>query len=145
MCYYGSDVFSRSKASVVCLCLFGLLFYRPLSSLRADILTGCWRITLSPDKATAERGEKEFNDTISFADGKFSSSALAKKGFKPAKYQGDFEEREAEFDLDQESQSEGIVIWIGEIRGEKITGRIQWKKKDGRNLFFNFTGAKATK
>jgi hypothetical protein len=114
------------------------------SSAGGVILQGTfWRITAAPDDASAKSGAEKFNDTISFADGKFSSAALARKGFKPAKYQGDFEEREAEFDLEQESQTEGIAIWIGELRGEKITGRLQWKKKDGTNLFFNFTGSKA--
>lgn len=113
------------------------------NSLSADVLTGRWRIALTPDKATAERGEKEFSDTISFAGANFSSTALGAKGFKPAAYRGDFEEREAEFDLEQESETEGVAIWIGEVRGEKITGRLQWKKRDGTNLFFNFVGAKA--
>lgn len=129
-------------ASVLSLCLFGLLFFLPLPSLHADILTGRWKVTLIPDKATAERGEREFTDTISFAGGIFISSALAAKGFKSAKYRGDFEEREAEFDLEQQSESEGTVIWIGEVRGGKMAGRLQWKKKDGTNLSFNFSGTK---
>jgi hypothetical protein len=109
----------------------------------ASVLDGAaWRITVVPDKATAERGEKEFTDTISFAGGMFISSALAAKGFKPAKYRGDFEEQEAEFDLDQESADEGVAIWIGEVRKAKIAGRLQWKKKDGTNLIFNFSGTR---
>jgi hypothetical protein len=120
------------------------LFAGEKPSSTGAILEGTfWKITVVPDDASAKSGTEKFNDTISFAEGKFSSAALAQKGFKPAKYQGDFEEREAEFDLEQKSESEGIVIWIGEVRGAKITGRLQWKKKDGTNLFFNFTGAKA--
>jgi hypothetical protein len=127
---------------VLSLCVLSLLFVLPLRGAHADILTGRWKITLTPDKETAERGEKEFTDTISFADGRFISTALAAKGFKPSKYRGDFEEREAEFDLDQESANEGVVIWIGEVRKGRMAGRLQWKKKDGTNVSFNFTGAK---
>ena len=127
--------------------VFGCLhsFAGEKSSLAGGvILEGTsWKITAAPDEASAKNGAEKFDDTISFADGKFSSAALARKGFKLAKYQGDFEEREAEFDLEQESESQGIAIWIGELRGGKIAGRLQWKKKDGTNLFFNFIGAKA--
>ena len=114
-----------------------------LPDTRAEILTGSWKIALTPDKATAEKGEKEFTDLISFVGGKFSSTALSAKGFKPAAYRGDFEEHEAEFDLEQQSESDGIAIWIGEVRNGKITGRLQWKKKDGANFFFDFAGTKA--
>lgn len=109
-------------------------------------LEGCsWKITAAPDEASSKSGAKQFDDTISFANGKFKSATMAAKGFRPAKYRGDFEEREAEFDLEQESDDEGIVIWIGEVRGEKMTGRLQWKRRDGVNLFFNFSGARAAK
>ncbi len=122
--------------------LFALLLCVFSVPTRADILSGAWKITLTPDKATAGKGEREFTDTISFTDGKFSSIALAAKGFKPSKYRGDFEEREAEFDLDQQSETEGVAIWIGEVRGGKMAGRLQWKTKDGRNLAFNFIGSR---
>jgi hypothetical protein len=112
------------------------------TSCVAGVLDGAWKVTLIPDKATAEKREKEFTDTISFAEGKFHSAAFGAKGFKAAKYRGDFEEREAEFDLEQQSETAGVIIWIGEVRAGKMTGRLQWKRKDGTNLFFNFTGSK---
>lgn len=132
-------MFKQSQLSI-----FAVLLFLPLSGAHADVLAGSWQITLTPDKATAEKGAAKFTDTVEFADGKFSSAVLATIGFKPAAYRGDFEEREAEFDLEQESESEGVAIWIGEVRGGKMTGRLQWKKKDGTNLFFNFSGSKAS-
>ncbi len=123
--------------------VFALGLFLSRAGAHADILTGSWKITVMPDKAAAEKGEKEFTDIISFVAGKFSSSALAAKGFKPAAYRGDFEEHEAEFDLEQRSESEGIAIWIGEVRNGKMSGRLQWKKKDGTNTFFDFLGSKA--
>ena len=126
----------RILAVALALCLTAIFAH-------ADLLTGSWKIILTPDQAAVEKGAKEFNDTISFAGGKFSSVALDAKGFKAAAYRGDFEEREAEFDLEQQSETEGVAVWIGEVRNGKITGRFQWKKKDGTNLLFEFTGSKA--
>ena len=103
-----------------------------------------WKLKVVPDKQTADKAETEFADTVSFTDGSFSSSALSAKGFKPARYRGDFEEKEAEFEAEQVSATEGVIIWMGEIRGDHIAGSLQWKKKDGANLQFNFTGTKAS-
>ncbi len=136
----------------ILLVVAGATFFSSLHSFAGEklppagglVLEGtCWKITAVPDEASAKSGAEKFDDLISFADGKFSSAALAARGFKPAKYRGDFEEREAEFDLEQQSETEGIVIWIGEVRRGKMTGRLQWKKKDGTNLIFSFSGTKA--
>ena len=103
-----------------------------------------WKISVVPDKAAAEKGGKEFSDTIIFAGDKFSSTALDAKGFKPVSYRGDFEENEAEFEAEQVSETEGVVLWLGEIRSDRMSGTLQWKKKDGGTLLFDFTGTKVT-
>ncbi len=127
----------------VALSLFLILWAQ---SAPGSVLDGVvWKIALVPDKTAAATGAREFVDRVTFEQGKFSSAALAEKGFKPAVYRGDFEEREAEFEADQESETEGVAMWLGEVRGDRIVGRLQWKKKDGTNLFFNFTGTKASR
>ena len=92
---------------------------------------------------TSGKGATEFTDIIAFTGGRFTSTVLKAKGYEPVKYRGDFEEREAEFEAEQTSESEGVAIWLGEIRGDRVTGSLQLRKKDGTNVSFNFTGSKA--
>lgn len=96
--------------------------------------TSC-KIKITPDK-----GEKAFDDTLSFADAKFSSAHFSSKGFKPAPYRGEKEEKDAEFEAEQTSDTDGVLNWQGEIRGKKVMGRLRWKKNDGTNLSFEFEG-----
>lgn len=101
-----------------------------------------WKVKVVPNEAVAAKGEKEFNDELIFADGKFTSTALLKKGFKPAKYNGDIEPKEAEFEVEQVSETNGVVTWLGEIRGTNAVGRLQWRQKDGGKLAYEFSGTK---
>jgi|SRR5579862_210151 len=117
----------------------------------ALIAINCWaafldgtrgNVKVTPDKAAADKGEKEFDDTLSFADGKFTSTSFLAKGFKPAAYKGETEENEAEFEVEQTSTTNGLIDWLGEIRGKKLLGKLMWKKKDGSTLTYNFEGTK---
>jgi hypothetical protein len=97
-------------------------------------------IKVTPDPATADKGEKAFEDTLSFADGKFTSAFFLARGFKPAAYNGEKEENEAEFEVEQTSVTNGLINWLGEIRGKKFAGRLTWVKKDGPTFTYNFDG-----
>ena len=109
---------------------------------RAAFLDGTkCKVTLVPEKAAADKGEKKFSDTLTFADDKFTSTALLAKGFKPAPYRGEKEPNEAEFEVEQTSDTDGVVNWQGEIRGKKVVGRLRWTKTDGTHLAFEFEGA----
>jgi len=110
---------------------------------RAALLDGTrWQITISPDPAAADKGQKGFADQLTFAGEKFSSEFFLAKGFKPASYHSEIEPNEAEFEVEQASESEGVLTWLGEIRGTTITGRLVWRKDDGTKLAFEFSGAK---
>jgi hypothetical protein len=111
--------------------------------MQAAMLDGTkWKIKVVPDKAAADKGEKEFEDELIFADGKFTSTALLRKGFKPSKYGGEAEEKEAEFEVEQLSETNGVANWLGEIRGTNAVGRLKWQQKDGSNLSYEFNGTK---
>lgn len=101
-----------------------------------------WQITLVPEQDAAGKGAKAIEDKVSFADGKFSSAFFLARGFKPAKYKGETEINEAEFELEQTSKAEGVINWLGEIRRDEISGRLQWQKKDGTTWWYDFHGKK---
>src|SRR5258706_16082430 len=79
---------------------------------RAAFLDGTRsKVKVVPDKMAADKGEKEYTDTISFSKGKFSSTTFLARGFKPADYRGEAEENEAEFEVEQTSDTNGVVNW----------------------------------
>jgi hypothetical protein len=111
---------------------------------RAGFLDGTTgQLKVVPEHAATDKGAKECSDKITFADGKFSSSFFLEKGFKPAAYRGETEPNEAEFEAEQTSESEGVITWLGEIRGQRIMGRLIWRPKDGPVLSYNFEGTKS--
>ena len=100
------------------------------------------QVQVVPEPAAVEKGATEFADKITFSDGKFSSTYFSAKGFKSAPYRGEIEPNEAEFEVEQISETEGVISWLGEIRGKQILGRLKWQKKDGSLLSYNFEGTK---
>jgi hypothetical protein len=115
------------------------------------IAISCWAafldgtkciVTVTPTQTAPNKDEKEFSDTLGFADGKFSSAAFLAKGFKPAAYRGEEESTKAEFEVELTGPSNSVANWLGEIRGSNIMGRLTWKTADGTNHTFDFQGTK---
>lgn len=111
--------------------------------VRAALLDGITaKVRVTPDAPSAAKGEKVFDDTLSFADGKFTSRVFLAKGFASAKYSGENEENEAEFEVEQTSSTDGVIDWLGEIRGSNVVGKLTWRKKSGGTFTYDFQGVK---
>ena len=111
--------------------------------VHAGVLDGTrWKVKVVPDKAAADKGAKEFGDELIFADDKFTSTVLLRKGFAPAKYRADVEPTEAEFEVEQRSQTNGVVVWEGEIRGTNTLGGLQWMQEGRADFLYEITGTK---
>lgn len=111
--------------------------------VHAGLLDGTkLKVKVVPDKAAAEKGAKEFDDELIFADGKCTSTALLQKGFKPSKYNAEAEPNEAEFEIELVSATNGVVVWTGEIRGTNTLGGLQWMQEGRSNLMYEFSGTK---
>ena len=72
----------------------------------------------------AEAGEKskavdERNDVITFANGKFHSSACDKYGFGTAAYRSSDGK---DFEAETLSDKEGRIVWKGTVQGDTIEG-----------------------
>ena len=108
-----------------------------------------WKVKVVPDKASAEKGAKTFNDEWTFADGKFTSAAMKAHGFEPtSKIRLETEEtvvgelREAEFQIEQFRATNDVAVWTGDIRGTNAVGGLQWKAKDRDDFLYDFTGTR---
>ena len=105
----------------------------------------CWAGPLDGIQAKvkivpADKSDKGFDDALSFTDGKFTSTTFQAKGFQPARYNGEREENEAEFEAEQTNDVGEAVNWLGNIRGKHVGGHVHWKKKDGTRLSYYFDG-----
>ena len=105
-----------------------------------------WKIKAVPDKATADKGGKEIVDEWVFADGKFTSTAMAREEFRPAvKYRWEMEPGEIEFEIEQYKAikaTNDVVIWTATIQGTNVTGGLQWKKKVNGDFLYDVVGTK---
>ena len=113
------------------------------AAARAERMDGTkWKVKVTPDKETADKGVKGFDDEFIFADGQFTSTALQAHGFKPGPYRYETEGDDVEWSADKESSSADLAGWGGRVDGKTTTGNFHWQKKDGTSLFFKFTGTK---
>jgi hypothetical protein len=104
-----------------------------------------WKIKAVPDKATADKGGKEIQDVWIFTGGKFTSTAMAPEGFKPATYKLETEPGEIEFEIEQSKAikaTNDVVIWTATIQGTNVTGGLQWKKKVNGDFLYDVVGTK---
>jgi hypothetical protein len=104
-----------------------------------------WKVKAVPDKATADKGGKDIEDEWVFANGKFTSKAMAPEGFKPASYKLETEPGEIEFEIEQSKAikaTNDVVIWNATIQGTKVTGGLQWKKKVNGDFLYDVVGTK---
>lgn len=101
-----------------------------------------WKVKVVPDKATADKGAKPFNDELIFAHGEFTSRALLRNGFKSSKYKVETEPGEVGFEVEQFKATNDVAIWIGDTRGTNTIGGLQWKQKVHGDFIYEFTGTK---
>jgi hypothetical protein len=100
---------------------------------------GTWTVKVTPDAASAAKGEKEFDDTLVLHKGKFRSSACEAYGFGEAAYRVEGNHWMA----DGASPKEGRNHWHGELTGGTVDGEMTWTKLDGSVLNYTFTGSRA--
>ena len=87
----------------------------------------------------AEAGEKgkaadEKNDIITFADGKFHSSACDQYGYTKAAYTATAQGDAIAFEVETKSEKDGRLVWKGSVKGDQIEGNFTHYRKGG---FFN--------
>ena len=101
-----------------------------------------WRVDVEPDSMAKDKGEKQFHETLTFADGNVTMSA-PKVGFEASPYSVSKEgEKDWTFKAERESMGEGSSVWTGTIHGETLQGKMILTKNDGTVLTYTFKGKK---
>ena len=102
-----------------------------------------WPVKVIPDATTAQKGEKAFDDELSFKGGQVTMSACVKSGFAPSSYTLAPSGSSWSFTTRQVSKDQGNTNWTGLISGDSMKGTMVWTKLDGTILRYNYEGKKA--
>jgi hypothetical protein len=102
-----------------------------------------WKIEVGPDAMAKQKGEKDYKEVLTFADGMVSMNEGQKVGFSSSHYDlaksGD---KDWTFKTSQDSQSVGQAVWTGTIHEGNINGKMIMTKNDGAVLTYTFKGNK---
>ena len=126
-------MFNLSPRRILTLASFATLFAMPATQVFAQAAS------LDGKAFVAEAGEKgkaadEKNDTISFKDGKFHSSACDQYGYGKADYKASAQGNTITFEVETKSEKDGRLVWKGTVNGDQIEGNFTHYHKGG---FFN--------
>ena len=102
-----------------------------------------WKLEVGPDAMAKQKGEKDYKEELTFADGMVSMKEGQKVGFASSHYDiaksGD---KDWTFKTAQDSQSVGQSVWTGTIHEKNIEGKMIMTKKDGAVLTYTFKGSR---
>jgi hypothetical protein len=126
-------------------CPLGVVLLACLTLVAAkgrDAFDGTWKVTV-----TQEDG-KTYEDTLTFAKGKFVSESCKAHGFAETAY--DLDARAgatgaATFTATATSAKEGKAKWTGTATGPSISGSFTWTMTDGSTKEHTFKGERADK
>jgi hypothetical protein len=101
-----------------------------------------WKIEVEPDSMAKDKGEKQFKETLTFADGNITLSA-PKVGSEVSPYSVSKDgEKDFTFKADRTSWGEGNAVWTGTVHEKEVKGMMILTKNDGAVLTYNFHGSK---
>jgi len=105
-----------------------------------------WRITVTPDAEALRKGEKPFEDTLSFEGDKVRLSRWEAYGFLPSTFSATRVRGGAwAINTTQRSPTHGEAFWQAQIQGDKIHGEMRAQRKKSGALHYTFRGVKDTK
>ena len=114
-----------------------------IASPKLSVLDGTsWKINVEPDSMAKDKGEKQFNETLTFADGNITLSA-PKVGTEASPYSVTKSgEKDVTFKAERTTAGEGNAVWTGTVHGNDLEGKMIWTKNDGSVMTYNFKGNK---
>ena len=102
-----------------------------------------WKVEVGPDVMAKQKGEKEYKEVLTFADGMVSMNEGQKVGFASSPYDlAKSGEHDWTFKTAQDSQSVGQAVWTGTIHEKSMEGKMIMTRKDGAVLTYTFKGNK---
>jgi hypothetical protein len=129
-----------TRVSRLAVLALGLVVCLATVASAADKLEGRWTATLTPDKATADAGEKAFSDSLVFHGDQFTSEACVPQGFGAVKFEQKSSDAGVSFTANPVSEKVGKAAWAGTASKGEIKGTLAITKKDGSTMKYTFAG-----
>ena len=105
-----------------------------------DQFDGKWAVAVTSDDG------KTYDDTLTFAGGKFISQKQKSLGFTEAQYDADVRGGQAAtFTATAKSKKEGSAKWTGTVAATEINGTLEWTKADGSVVNYTYRGSRGEK
>ena len=102
-----------------------------------------WKIDVAPDGMAKEKGEKDYKEVLTFADGMVTMNEGQKVGFPSSPYEvSKSGEQDWTLKTEQVSETSGRSIWTGTVHEKSITGKLIMTRKGGAVLTYTFKGNK---
>jgi hypothetical protein len=101
-----------------------------------------WKLDVKPDKMTKDKNEKDYNETLTFADGNITLGAPKVSGSASPYSVTKSGEKDVTFTAERNSSGEGNSVWTGTVHGKDIAGKMIWTKNDGSVFTYSFKGNK---
>ncbi len=115
--------------------------FRAAHAAPAESIDGStWVVTVTPDTRGQQKGEKPFEDKLTFKEGKMTASECVKHGFEASDYIVTQGNGVWNFSTEQVSSHEGRTKWSGKITGDRVRGSMRWMKPDGGVVNYSFEG-----
>jgi hypothetical protein len=113
-----------------------------LAGHKKDTVDGTsWTVEVHADQAAKEKGERDFNETIIFADGMMTTTKSKTMGFESTPYKATRSgEGKWDFTAEQVSKDQGRFVWTGTIHGDDAEGKLVWTKPDNSIITYTFDG-----
>ena len=120
---------------------FGMMVF---ASEKVAALDGTsWKIDVVPDSMAKEKGEKDYKEGLTFADGMLTMNEGQKSGFASSPYEvaksGD---KDWTFKTESNSVTAGNAVLTGTIHEKGIEGKLIMTMKGGAVLTYTFKGTK---
>jgi hypothetical protein len=124
-----------------------LVFVFGLAAFASEKVAGLdgtsWKVDVGPDSMAKEKGEKDYKEVLTFADGMVSMNEGQKVGFASSHYDlAKSGNKDWTFKTEQNSTSMGQSVWTGTIHEHNIEGKMIMTKNDGAVLTYTFKGNK---
>jgi hypothetical protein len=126
--------------NAICTVVFGIFLSLMVGAVGRDQFDGKWAVTVTSDDG------KTYDDTLTFAGGKFISQKQKSMGFTETEYDADVRGGQAAtFTATAKSKKEGSAKWTGTVAATEINGTLEWTKADGSVVNYTYRGSRGEK
>ena len=99
-----------------------------------------WSIHVETGEKTDARGEKSFEEVLSFGANQVALEECGRRGYAPSTFTARKDGDKWEIEFTQTSPADGTMQWKADVREDWFKGVMMWTKRNGTERNFWFKG-----